>query len=96
MKKRMAVRWLPDAWERYQTLTPDQQEQARRLLAALLLSPEVGHFWHRDLAHNPLSIVSAYDTHVVYRVLYRTTGDTLFVLDVLVFPWEPPASSDNP
>jgi hypothetical protein len=35
-----------------------------------------------------LFIASAYDTHVVYRLLYRTTGDKLFILDVLVFPWE--------
>jgi hypothetical protein len=25
---------------------------------------------------------------VIHRVLYRTTGDKLFILDVLVFPWE--------
>jgi hypothetical protein len=89
VKKRITVRWLPEAWERYQTLTDAQQGQARRLIAALLLSPEAGHFWCRDLENNPLFIASAYDTHVVYRVLYRTTGDRLFVLDVLVFPWEP-------
>jgi hypothetical protein len=91
----MAVRWLPDAWERYQTLAPAQQEQARRLLAALLMSPEAGRFWRRGLDNQPLFVSSAYDTHVIYRVLYRTTGDTLFVLDVLVFPWNDPAETEK-
>jgi hypothetical protein len=86
----MRVRWLADAQERYQSFPPAQQEQARRLIAALLLSPEAGHFWRRDLDNNALFVVSAADTHVIYRVLYRTTGDILFVLDVLVFAWEPP------
>jgi hypothetical protein len=88
VKPRISVRWLPEAWERYQTLTPEQQGQARRLIAALLLSPTAGRFWHRDLENNALFIASAYDTHVIHRVLYRTTGDKLFILDVLVFPWE--------
>jgi hypothetical protein len=86
----MVVRWLTDAWERYQTFTPAQQEQARRLIAALLVSPEAGHFWRRDLDNNALFVVSASDTHLIYRVLYRTTGDILFVLDVLVWSWNPP------
>lgn len=88
MKKRITVRWLPEAWDRYQTLAVAQQEQTRRLIAAVMLSPESGRFWHRDLSNNRVFLASAYDTHVVYRVLYRTSGDRLFILDVLVFPWD--------
>ena len=33
------VRWLAEAWERNQQLTPDQQAQARRLIAALIHAP---------------------------------------------------------
>jgi hypothetical protein len=89
------VRWLPEAWERYALLTADQQAQARRLLGALLLSPQAGRFWHTDRAGRPIWFVSAVDTHVVYRVLWYRRNTTIYVLDVLVFPYtnepEPPA-----
>jgi len=80
------VRWLDEAWQRYQTLTPAQQAQARRLIATLQLSPRVGRFWHEDADGLPLWFVSAYDTHIVYRVLFYQRNETIYVLDVLVFP----------
>ena len=89
------VRWLPEAWDRYQTLTEEQQAQARRLIAALLLSPQAGKFWHTDIAGRPIWFASAVDTHVIYRVLWYQRNTTIYVLDVLVFPYthelEPPA-----
>ena len=80
------VRWLDEAWERYQTLTPAQQAQARRLIVTLQLSPRAGRFWHEDADGFPLWFVSAYDTHIVYRVLFYQRNETIYVLDVLVFP----------
>lgn len=74
-EKAYLLRWLPEAWERYQTLLPAQQEQTRRLIAALLLSPQAGRFWRCDQGNKPLFLVSAYDTPVVDRVLYYPTGD---------------------
>ena len=82
------VRWLDAAWERYQQLTPEQQAQARRLIVALQISPRAGRFWHQDADGHPLWFVSAYDTHVVYRVLFYQRNATIYVLDVLVFPYE--------
>ena len=34
----------------------------------------------------PLWFVAAYDTHIVYRVLFYQRNETIYVLDVLVFP----------
>jgi hypothetical protein len=82
------VRWLDEAWERYQQLAPDQQAQARRLIVALQLAPRAGRFWHEDADGHPLWFVSAYDTHLVYRVLFYQRNTTIYVLDVLVFPYD--------
>lgn len=81
------VRWLDEAWQRYQDLAPEQQAQARRLIAAIQRSPRAGRFWHQDADGAPLWFVSAYDTHVVYRVLFYQRRETIYVLDVLVFPY---------
>ena len=78
------VRWLAEAWERNQQLTPDQQAQARRLIAALIQAPR---FWRQNADGFPLWFVSAYDAHVVYRVFYYARNETIYVLDVLVFPY---------
>jgi hypothetical protein len=83
---RAIVRWLAEAWERYQMLSESQQAQARQLVAALQLAPRSGRFWHADADGAPIWFVSAYDTHVVYRVLFYQRNETIYVLDVLVFP----------
>ncbi len=89
----MTVRWLPEAWERYQTLPSAHQEQARRLLPALLLLPPAGHAWYRTLNQQMVSLVTTYDGQAVYRIVYGTWHDRLFVLDVLVFPRNAPAEA---
>ena len=86
----MKVRISPYAWGQLEALSADQQAQARRLLAAIVLANgTVGRPWNRDLKGRQQWIVSALDTHVIFRVAFRQSGDTLYITSVLVFPTPP-------
>jgi hypothetical protein len=83
----MKVRFTPIAWERLQSLTPEQQAQAKRLIRAILLTDTtVGRPWHHDLHGRLHWIVSALDTHVIYRIAFRRVEHTLYVTTLLIYP----------
>lgn len=83
----MKVRYTELAWERLRSLTPEQRAQAKRLIRAIMLADTVvGHPWNHDLAGRLHWIVSAVDTHVVYRIAFRRIENTLYVANVLIFP----------
>jgi hypothetical protein len=91
---KLPVRMTEVAWAQLQAITPAQQQQARNLIRALQLgAPGVGRPWNRDLRHRLHWIVSAYDTHVVYRVAYRRQGDEILITAVLVY--ETPSDPNN-
>jgi hypothetical protein len=73
------------AWSQFQALTVAQQGQARRLIRAIQIAPLAGRPWNRDTKNRLHWIVSAADTHLVYRVAYRHDGDTLMITAVLVY-----------
>jgi hypothetical protein len=86
----MNVRISPYAWGQLQALTAHQQAQARRLLSAIVLANgTVGRPWNRDLKGRQQWIASALDTHVIFRVVFHQSGDTLYITAVLVFPTPP-------
>lgn len=77
------------AWGQFQALTVTQQEQARRLMRAIQIAPLAGRPWNRDTKNRLHWIVSASDTHLVYRVAYRHDGDTLMITAILVYETQP-------
>lgn len=83
----MKLRYTEIAWARLRALPPYQQEQAKNLIHAIMLADTtVGRPWNRDLQGRLHWIVSALDTHIIYRVTFRKVENTLFVTNVLVFP----------
>ena len=91
---KLPVRMTDFAWAQFQAVAPAQQQQARNLIRAIQLgAPGVGRPWNRDLRNRLHWIVSAYDTHVVYRVAYRRQGDELLITAVLVY--ETPSDPNN-
>jgi hypothetical protein len=86
----MIIRYSRYANARLQALPEPQQAQAKRLIRAILLADTtVGRPWNQDLRGRLQWIVSAADTHVVYRIAFRQTENTLYVTNVLVFPTPP-------
>jgi hypothetical protein len=81
-----SIRITDLAWAQLQALTPDQQAQARRLMRALVLGRGGGWPWNTDLRGRRHWVVSAADTHVVYRVTFRRQGDIIWITAILVFP----------
>lgn len=92
------VRMSPLAWQQFETLLPGQQVQARRLIAAVLSGgPATGRPWVRDNKQRQQWIVSASDTHIIYRFSFVKRQDTLYITAVLVFPTPPdPNNRDEP
>jgi hypothetical protein len=83
----LPVRITEFAWAHYQALPPTQQQQARNLIRAIQIGgPGVGRPWNRDLRQRLHWIMSASDTHVIYRVAYRRQGDELLITAILVYP----------
>lgn len=86
----MKVRISPYAWSQLQALTSAQQDQARRLMASFVLAGgTVGRPWNYDLRGRRQWIVSALDTHMIFRVAFRRSGDILYITSILVFPTPP-------
>ena len=69
--------WLPLARDAWLALSAAQQDQVRRLLAALRMAPMVGAFVRYDGDGRALLVVSAADTHIIYSVTYRYGADDL-------------------
>jgi hypothetical protein len=87
---KLPIRITDVAWAQFQALLPQQQQQARNLIRAIQLgAPGVGRPWNRDLRNRLHWIVSAYDTHVIYRVAYRRQGDELLITGILVYETPP-------
>jgi len=84
------VQISPFAWEQFQALLPEHQAQARRLITAVLMGGSgTGRPWVRDAKHRLQWIVSASDSHVIYRFAFVKRHNTLFITGVLVFPTPP-------
>jgi hypothetical protein len=87
---KLPVRITDLAWAQFQALAPQQQHQARNLIRAVQLgAPGVGRPWNRDLRNRLHWIASAYDTHVIYRVVYHRRGDELLISAILVYETPP-------
>jgi hypothetical protein len=82
----LPVRFSPRAWAQFVALTPAHQAQARRLIRALQLADGGGgRPWATDVRGRRFLIVSALDTHLVYRLVYEQIGSTLFISLILVY-----------
>lgn len=91
----MIVTFSRLALAQFAALTDAQQAQARRLVRAITLADTlVGRPWNRTPAGRQQWIASAYDTHIVYRISFRRTENTLYVTGVLVF--QTPPDPNNP
>ena len=86
----LPVRFSPRAWAQFAALLPAQQAQARRLLRALQLAEGGGgRPWVTDARDRRFFIVSALDTHLVYRLVYEQIGSALFISLILVYETPP-------
>lgn len=94
MSKSIRFIWEPQARATWTMLDEGQRGQVRRLLAALRIAPTVGAFVRHDLRNRALRIVSAWDTHLVYTMVYRAHEDQIFVVDVFVQEWVPKHTDD--
>ena len=81
------------AWGQLQALLPHQQAQARRLIDAIQMAPGAGWPWNIDLRGRRHWIVSASDTHVVYRVAFRRRDNEIMITGVFVY--ETPTDPNN-
>jgi hypothetical protein len=83
----MIIRYSRYANARLHALPESQQAQAKRLIQAIILAnTTIGRPWNRDLQGRLQWIVSAVDTHVVYRIAFRIADHTLYVTNVLALP----------
>jgi hypothetical protein len=88
--RKLPIRLSRRAWAQFEALTPEQQAQARRLMAALQLAEGGGgRPWITDLRGRRFFIVSALDTHLVYRLVYEQIGSALFISLILVYETPP-------
>lgn len=85
----LSVQFSDLAWEQWQALTGPQLAQARRLIAAIQLAPGVGRLWNQDLRGRRYRVVSAADTHLVYRIVYQRSGDVLLIAAILIYDTPP-------
>ncbi len=94
MNKPIRVFWEPQARVSWATLNDVQRDQARLLLAAIRIAPTVGAFVRYDLRGRTLRIASAWDTHLVYTIVYRTHEDQIFVVELFAQEWTPRHADD--
>ena len=94
MSKAIRFFWEPQARAAWATLHAGQRDQVRRLLAAIRIAPSVGAFVRYDLRGRPLRIASAWDTHLVYTLVYHAHEDQVFVVDVFIQEWTPKHTDD--
>jgi hypothetical protein len=94
MSKPVRFFWESQARTVWTSLPPSQRDQVRRLLAALRVAPMVGALVRFDMRGRPLRIASAWDTHLVYTLVYRAQEDQVFVVDVFVQEWTPKHTDD--
>lgn len=94
MSKPVRFFWEPQARAAWMALSEDQRTQLRRLLAVLRIAPAVGVLVRFDLRGRPLRIASAWDTHLVYTLVYRAHEDHVFVVDVFIQEWTPKHTDD--
>ncbi len=91
----MKIRFTDEAWDVFTTIDSTHQDQARRLLRAIVLGGgRIGRPWNHDQKGRLHWVVSAVDTHLVYRMVFRRSGDTLYITDILIFP-TPPDPNDR-
>jgi hypothetical protein len=78
--RKLPIRLSRRAWAQFEALAPEQQAQARRLMAALQLAEGGrGRPWITDPRGRRFLIISALDTHLVYRLVYEQIGSALFI-----------------
>jgi hypothetical protein len=94
MTTRRPIRWTDHSAAAVNALSSAQRAQAARLLEAIAMAPTAGAPYQRTRAGWLLRIASAYDTHVVYTIVYELIGAAILVVDVQVFPWTPKHSDD--
>ena len=94
MSKAIRFFWEAQARAAWATLNSGQRDQVRRLLAAIRIAPTAGASVRYDLRGRALRIASAWDTHLVYTMVYRAHEDHIFVVDVFVQEWTPKHTDD--
>jgi hypothetical protein len=94
MSKSIRFLWGSQARAAWATLREGQRDQVRRLLAAIRIAPTLGAFVRYDLPGRALRIASAWDTHLIYTLAYRTHEDQVFIVDLFVQEWTPKHTDD--
>jgi len=94
MTARRPIRWTDHSAAAVNALPAAQRAQAARLLEAITMARTAGALYQRTRAGWLLRIASAYDTHVVYAIVYELVGTAILVVDVQVFPWTPKHTDD--
>jgi hypothetical protein len=92
--KRLPIRWTDHSAALVNALTAAQRTQAARLLEAIAIAPTAGAPYQRTRRGWLLRIASAYDTHVVYTIVYELIGAAILVVDIQVFDWTPKHTED--
>lgn len=92
--KKLPIRWTDHSAAVINALGATQRAQAARLLEAIAIAPTAGAPYQRTGRGWLLRIASAYDTHVVYTIVYEMIGAAILVVDVQVFDWTPKHTED--
>jgi hypothetical protein len=92
--KKLPIRWTEHSAAVVNALPAAQRAQAERLLQAIAIAPTAGAPYQRTRRGWLLRIASAFDTHVVYTIVYELIGAAILVVDVQVFDWMPRHTED--
>lgn len=92
--KKPPIRWTDHSAAVVNALPAPQRAQAERLLTAIAIAPTAGAPYQRTRQGWLLRIASAYDTHVIYTIVYEMIGAALLVVDIQVFAWTPRHTDD--
>ena len=92
--KKLPMRWTDHSAAAIKVLGAAQRAQAARLLEAISIAPTAGAPYQRTRQGWLLRIASAYDTHLVYTIVYEMVGAAILVVDVQVFDWTPRHTED--
>jgi len=91
---KLPIRWTDHSAAVVEGLPAAQRAQAARLLEAIAIAPSAGARYRHTPRGWLLRIASAYDTHVVYTIVYEMIGAAVLVVDVQVFDWTPKHTED--
>lgn len=92
--KKLPIRWTDHSAALVKALPAAQRAQAERLLEAIAIAATAGAPYQRTRRGWLLRIASAYDTHLIYTIVYEMIGAAILIVDVQVFEWTPRHAED--